>query len=155
MPTLASLLASATYLFNEGVVSRPRNLGLSPTEWRLLRALAKCDGPQMSELAQRAMVKRPTLSRAIDCLERRRLVERSKADEDQRCCRVLLTERGRQVAARLLSRAGKRQLEISQSLGAEEVQRLEACLSQLICVLDGTAPASGEEFDHSLDLTFG
>jgi DNA-binding MarR family transcriptional regulator len=155
MPTLAALVARATYLFDERFVSRARNLGLSPTERRLLAALAKCDGPHMSELAQRIMIKRPTLSKAIDGLERRQLVERFKADHDHRWCRVQLTERGREVAARLLSRVRKRQLEISQSFRAEEVQRLEACLSYLISVLDGTAPASGEELDHSVYLTSG
>jgi DNA-binding MarR family transcriptional regulator len=155
MPILASLLASATYLFDADVVARARRLGLSETEWRLLTALAKCDGPQMSELAQRAMMKKPTLSKAIDGLERRKLAARFKADQDRRRCRVLLTERGRQAAERLLSCASKRQREISQSLTTEELQRLQAGLSRLISFLEGTAPPKGEQLDHRTKLTSG
>ena len=155
MPTLASLLASATYLFDADVVARARRLGLSETEWRLLTTLAKGDAPQMSELAQRAMMKRPSLSKAIDGLERRRLVERFKADQDLRRRRVLLTERGRRAAEKLLSCASKRQIEISQSFQAEELQRLTAGLSHLISVLEGAAPPNGEELDHRVKLTSG
>jgi DNA-binding MarR family transcriptional regulator len=139
MTTLASLVAQATQLLNEGLVAPMKDFGLSPTEERVLVALTKRNGRRMFELAEYAVVKQATLSKAVDCLERKRLVERVKVDKDRRCCLVLLTGRGRKIAARLIWRARWQLSALYHSLGAADTQRLETALSHLNYVLDGIA----------------
>jgi DNA-binding MarR family transcriptional regulator len=139
MTTMASLVARAAQLLNQGHVALAKDFRLSPTEERVLVALANHDGEQMSQLGQYAVVKQGTLSKAVDGLERKRLVERVKADDDRRRCLVRLSKDGGDVAGRLLCCARRRWAVLYRGLGAADVQKLEAALSRLNSVLDDIA----------------
>jgi DNA-binding MarR family transcriptional regulator len=144
MTSLVSLVTRAARLLNEGFVAGGREFGLSPTEERVLVALAERDGVRMFELAQYAVIKQATLSKAIDALESKRLAARVKTDKDRRCCLVRLSKRGRETAGRLLTHARAHRAVLYHRLGAADMQKLEIALSQLNQVLDeiaGRAPA--------------
>jgi MarR family transcriptional regulator, organic hydroperoxide resistance regulator len=133
--TLADLLARANHLLAERLYQQVRWQGISPTEWRLLAALSARDGIAMNELADLVLFKQPTLTKAIDRMERAELVERRTPATDRRRTLVHLTERGRRAAAPLLQRAQRHAAAIDRLLGEVKARELKGALASLIARL--------------------
>jgi DNA-binding MarR family transcriptional regulator len=130
--SFADLLARANFLLNASFHEQLRNHGLSATEWRVLAALSEHDGVKMTELADLVLFKQPTLTKAIDRMERTQLVQRRTPDEDRRRTLVFLTERGRRVAAPLVQRARQHDSTVTRALGVPVARELKTTLALLI-----------------------
>jgi len=131
---LTELLTRASHLLAESLRAQLKVQGLLATEWRVLAALAERDGLPMGDLAQTVLCRQPTLSRAIDRMERALLVERRMLPEDRRQSLVDLTERGRQLAAPLLASARDREIWVARVLGQAGLQK---CTVMLEAIIDG------------------
>lgn len=129
---LIELLARANRLLAEAVDARPARDGLSATDGRVLAALLAAEGTTMTELAERLQLKQPTLTKAIDRMERGLLVQRRTPPEDRRRTLVHITDRGRAIAAPLLDCARRYELRVRDVLGDAETRELEAALLLLI-----------------------
>ncbi len=70
--------------------------GLSPTQYNALRILrgAGDEGRACSEIAERMINRDPDITRLVDRLERRGLVERSREDRDRRVVTTRITAAG-------------------------------------------------------------
>ena len=130
--SLADLLARANFLLSESFYEQLKNHGLSATEWRVLAALSDHDGVKMTELADLVLFKQPTLTKAIDRMERAELVERRTPATDRRRTLVHLTERGRRIATPMLQRAQRHGASIERLLGEGKSRELKAALALLI-----------------------
>lgn len=144
--SLIELVARANHLLNESFCEQVKAHGLSPTEWRVLAALREREGVTMSELAELVLFKQPTLTKAIDRMERAQLVERRTPSEDRRRTQVYITEHGRQVADPLALRAGQHAAAVERMFGERASRELHAALSSLVARLaHAPQPASGDE----------
>jgi DNA-binding MarR family transcriptional regulator len=80
-----------------------KEFGLSIPEWRVLANLGRCGPLNAGELADRSSMDKPKVSRALQRLEARGLVQRTVVSADRRQVRLALTRRGRlqfrQIAA--------------------------------------------------------
>ena len=130
--SLSDLLARANFLLSESFYEQLRNHGLSATEWRVLAALSEHDGVKMTELAELVLFKQPTLTKAIDRMERAELVERRTPTTDRRRTLVHLTERGRRTAAPMLQRVQRHAAAIERLLGETKSRELKGALVSLI-----------------------
>jgi MarR family transcriptional regulator, organic hydroperoxide resistance regulator len=133
--TLVDLLARANHLLTERLYQQVRWQGISASEWRVLAALSARDGIAMNELADLVLFKQPTLTKAIDRMERAELVERRTPTTDRRRTLVHLTERGRCAAAPLLQRAQRHAVAIERLLGETKSRELKGALASLIARL--------------------
>jgi DNA-binding MarR family transcriptional regulator len=78
---------------------------VSLKEYDVLYALSKSDGPvRLTDLHRRVLLSQPALSRMVDRLVARGLVERCEDAGDRRVVRLTLTEAGRE-AQRTVGRA--------------------------------------------------
>jgi DNA-binding MarR family transcriptional regulator len=69
---------------------------ISMRDYDVLYTLSKCDGPlRLSELNRHVLLSQPALSRLVDRLADRGLVERHADAADGRCVLLSLTEAGR------------------------------------------------------------
>jgi MarR family transcriptional regulator, organic hydroperoxide resistance regulator len=130
--SLGGLLARAAHLISRGFDDQVNGHGLSNTEWRVLGALAQRDGVAMTELAEIVLFKQPTLTKAVDRMERAQLVQRRTPAEDRRRTLVYLTERGRRAAAPLVVRARQHDSAVNDALGETASRELKAALGVLI-----------------------
>jgi DNA-binding MarR family transcriptional regulator len=144
--SLSDLLARANFLLSESFYEQLRNHGLSATEWRVLAALSEHDGVKMTELAELVLFKQPTLTKAIDRMERTQLVQRRTPDEDRRRTLVFLTERGRRVVTPLVQRARQHDGTVTRALGVPVARELKAALSLLI---ERLLELTGGDLSHS------
>ncbi len=130
--SLIELVARANHLLAESFQGQVKSHGISNAEWRVLAALMEHDGVPMTELAELVLFKQPTLTKAIDRMERAELVQRRTPDEDRRRTLVHLTERGRRTAAPLAARARQYAIAVSRAVGDKESRELRSALLELI-----------------------
>jgi MarR family transcriptional regulator, organic hydroperoxide resistance regulator len=142
--SLGGLLARASHLVSAGFSHQIKGHGVSATAWRVLGALAERDGLTMTELAELVLFKQPTLTKAIDRMERDQLVQRRTPTEDRRRTLVYLTERGRRAAAPLVLRARQHDAAVARAIGERAYHDLKSALLELIGRLsEQDLPAAG------------
>jgi len=72
-----------------------RKLDITYIQFRVLQYLLEDDGKAIGEIARALAVRPPVLSRVVDQMEQRSLVERGVDPSDNRLTRVYLTQHGR------------------------------------------------------------
>jgi DNA-binding MarR family transcriptional regulator len=109
--------------------------GLSMPQFVTLRALGH--GPKSaSALAQVFGVSRPAITRMVDGLARKGLVERRHDPDDRRLAIISLTAQGRALHEATEAAAERFLADILARLPAERLDRLDAALADLVTLLD-------------------
>ena len=145
----AHLLSSLAPRLNRVVRTQVRPLaGLSLPQFIMLRALRL--GPLSSgALAQRFGVSRPTITRTVDGLVKKNLIERLPDGRDRRVTMIALTGAGRDLHATTEATAERHLSALIEPLSAERIERLIGALADLIGVLDAAEGADGACLDSS------
>ncbi len=105
--------------------------GVTVEQWRVLEGLSHRDGRAMSDIASRAMLPAPTLTKIVDRLVAGNLVHRRSHPYDRRRVLVLLTPRGRALRTRLDQVVQRHLTEMEQVLGASGLEQLTDLLARL------------------------
>ena len=74
-----------------------RGTDLTVPQADVVFTLGNTDGLTFSEIGERTLITKGTLTGVIDRLERKRLVRRMACTDDRRCIRATLTKRGNRV----------------------------------------------------------
>lgn len=98
---LASTSAAASAEFHAVV----RKHGLSVNDWRILACLRDRDGQMATRLARLALLEQSRLTRIVDQMAERGLVERRSDADDRRRVRVYLTTQGAELADAMVEKA--------------------------------------------------
>lgn len=79
-----------------GFVGVFKSVGLSPTQYNVLRILRGAGGPGLScgDIAERMVTRDPDLTRLLDRLEGRHLITRARDGEDRRVVTTRVTQAG-------------------------------------------------------------
>ncbi len=85
------LISDAARLLRTVFDRRMRKLGLTRSQWLVLRRLNRCPGASQSELADMLEIEKASAGRLIDRLEANGWVERRPDAEDRRVNRLFLT----------------------------------------------------------------
>jgi DNA-binding MarR family transcriptional regulator len=114
---------------------------LSMREYDVLYTLSKCAEPaRIGELNRHVLLSQPALSRMVDRLAERGLVERSADPADRRGVRLSLTDAGRACQRRIGRRHARSVARaMTARAGAAELRQLGA-----ICRKLASEPAAGE-----------
>ena len=110
--------------------------GLSPQQWRTIRVLQQESGLEISEVAKRTHLLLPSLSRIIQNLESRELIERRNVENDQRRKVLFLTNSGKQVFDQITPKSVQRYERIAELFGQEKLDQLDELLHQLVVSID-------------------
>jgi MarR family transcriptional regulator, organic hydroperoxide resistance regulator len=132
---LAYVLAEADRAVNERLGETLEAEGVTVEQWRILRALSDGRGHSMGDLARAALMPHPTLTKAVDRLAEHALVFRRQDDDDRRRVAVFLSDRGRDLVARLDRRATDHHLEVAEAYGTQRTERLMRALERLVASL--------------------
>lgn len=103
-------------------VARSLELPVQPAQMPLLMAIRMHEPISVGELAERLQLAQPTVTRALGPLERNGLVEARRAPGDQRTKRLVFTDKGRALMARIQT---------------ELLPRIEPAAAQLLAGLSG------------------
>ncbi|MHB8249727.1 MAG: MarR family winged helix-turn-helix transcriptional regulator [Acidithiobacillus sp.] len=102
-PFLAVLreLAQAYHAFSAYSAAHVRQLGLTPAQFDVIATLGNTQGMPLSQLAQKTLITKGTLTGIIDRLEEKGLVRREVPAGDRRSFRAVLTPEGELLFSRV------------------------------------------------------
>jgi len=141
---LLFLLAAASASASAGFHQIIREHGLRVPEWRALACLHDKDGQMITRLAALALMEQSAMTRVIERMEERKLVERRGDTRDRRRVRVYLAPEGRVLVDALVIEARGHEARIMAVLPATERQRLKQTLAHLINALPDNPLLSNE-----------
>jgi MarR family transcriptional regulator, organic hydroperoxide resistance regulator len=98
---LAYLLASAHRQMRIGIAQSIADEEVNEEHWRILEVVADEQGHSMGELAEKVLLNNPALTKNIDKLVSRGLVQRAQDERDSRKVLVYISDRGLEMVARL------------------------------------------------------
>lgn len=108
-----------------------RSHGLTEQQWRILRALAAVDTIEVTELARKAYLLGPSLSRILRDLEERNLIERRAVKTDLRRGVVSISASGLRLIEAVAPSSEAIYAEITQRYGADQLAALQDMLRTL------------------------
>jgi len=117
---------------------------LSPQQWRVIRVLVEVDELDASEIAQRSALLLPSLSRILQNLHKRRLVDRNPDVGDQRRSMISITPAGRALFETLSPVNEARYAYITEKFGYGKLELLYELLEELVEKIDEDDVADGE-----------
>ncbi len=118
---------------------------LSIWQWRIIAVLGERGGLTSTEVAQRTLMDKPTVSRAAASLIERGILERHIDREDRRRAPMRLTDEGEAIYAAVIPRARESERQLLDALSETESETLHNLLSRLAAVVSPDMPLWGEE----------
>lgn len=129
---LAFLLASAHRSMRIGLSNSLGDEEFTEEHWRILHVLSDEQGHSMGELAEQVLLNGPALTKNMDKLVSRGVVQRAADDFDNRRVWVFITDLGLSVVARLKERVDAHHETIEGALGPRKTSQLKKLLESLI-----------------------
>jgi DNA-binding MarR family transcriptional regulator len=129
---LAWLLASAHRNMKLSLAQLIADEQVNEEHWRILQAVSDEEGHSMSELAEQVLLNLPALTKNIDKLVSRGLVQRAADESDSRKVLVFISDRGLELLARLKPSVDAHHDAIEEALGPRNTKQLKKLLSRLI-----------------------
>lgn len=122
--------------------------GLHPGLARPLEILANNDGVTSRELAELLDIRPSSLTELLGKLETEGFVSRSADESDRRVSRVSLTDKGKELAAKLNAEHEQRKARASACFTDEETAQFCALCERLSQHLQSLAKEDGEDGEH-------
>lgn len=132
---LLYLLAASSEAASAEFHAQVRTTGIRVPEWRVLACLHDADGQMITRLAEIALVEQSRLTRIIDSMVKRGLLERRDDATDRRRVRIYLTTAGATLAADLVSLARVHEERLLEKLPVDQMDALKPALSTLLANL--------------------
>jgi DNA-binding MarR family transcriptional regulator len=129
---LAALLAQASHLVSKQFHQVARSAGVPVAEWRILATLAGGDALPVGQLARIVIAPQPTVTRQLDRMQAKGLVERLADQSDRRLALVRITPAGEVLAASLVRQARAHERRVLAPFGPDRAAQLKAMLREMI-----------------------
>src|SRR5689334_10506302 len=118
-------------LLSRGLVQILKTEDISPTQYNVLRILRGApDGLACGEIANRMITRDPDVTRLLDRLEKRKLIERGRDPQDRRTVMAKITREGLKLLARLDQPILQMHCVQLRQLGTERLRDLEELLQE-------------------------
>jgi DNA-binding MarR family transcriptional regulator len=129
---LAFLLASAHRHMRIGLGQSIGDEEFNEEHWRILQVLSDEQGRSMGELAERVLLNGPALTKNIDKLVSRGVVQRAADPGDNRKVLVYISDLGLETVARLKQRVDAHHESVEETLGTRKTIQLKRLLESFI-----------------------
>lgn len=106
--------------------------GVSEQQWRVIRVLGEQSPLDATELAERASILAPSLTRIIKALEERSLITRGKVEGDGRRVMLSIAPKGQVLISEVSPESGAIYDDVQRRLGHERYEQLLDLLEGLI-----------------------
>lgn len=109
-----------------------KRFGLSIPEWRVIAILGRYPGLSAVEVAERTLMDKVAVSRAVTKLVKSGRLDRQFADADRRRSILNLSEKGRQVHDEIAPLALQFERDLLEGISDEDVDRLGVTMERLL-----------------------
>lgn len=108
-----------------------KQLGLTEQQWRVIRILSQQGELEINRLAELACILKPSMTGVLARMEAAGIVDRRKAEQDQRRVLVRLAEKGEACFSSMSQNMEENYLRLQAQLGEEKLQTLLSLLNDL------------------------
>ncbi len=108
---------------------------LTAQQWRVIRALEQRGDMEVSELSDVCYILKPSMSRIVQNLQARGLIERRGNSEDRRRSTMALTDSGRVLFEKIAPASIERYQYITEKFGYGKLELLYELLDELVATL--------------------
>ena len=129
---LAALLAQASHLISAEFHHVVRDAGLTVAEWRILASLAGGAAVPVGRLAQLVIAPQPTVTRQLDRMAIKGLVQRVAHASDRRLTLACITRTGEALAGELIAQARAHERRVLAPFGAQRARLLKQVLGEIV-----------------------
>ncbi len=105
---------------------------LSIPEWRVIAILGRYPGLSAVEVAERTVMDKVAVSRAVTKLLKNGRIDRQFADADRRRSILNLSEEGRRVHNEIAPLALQFERDLLEGLGADDLEKLDVIMERLL-----------------------
>ena len=109
-----------------------KRFGVSIPEWRVIAILGRYPGLSAVEVADRTLMDKVAVSRAVTKLIKNGRIDREFADADRRRSILNLSDQGREVHNEIAPLALQFERELLQDIGTDDYETFAAVLEQLL-----------------------
>ena len=109
-----------------------KRFGVSIPEWRVIAILGRFPGLSAVEVAERTLMDKVAVSRAVTKLIKNGRIDRQFADADRRRSILNLSEEGKQVHNEIAPLALAFERELVEDISADDYEKFNAILEQLL-----------------------
>lgn len=110
--------------------------GVTEQQWRVMRVLFEVEEVTASDLADRALILAPSLSRILKTLEARGFIDLGRSPGDGRRARIRLSDSGRAFIRSVSPESAAVYAKIGERIGADRLEKLLTLLDQANTALD-------------------
>jgi MarR family transcriptional regulator, organic hydroperoxide resistance regulator len=129
---LSYLLASANRQMKLGIAQSIADEDVNEEHWRILQVVSDEQGHSMGELAEQVLLNGPALTKNIDRLVSRGLVQRAADERDSRKVLVYISDRGLEMVRRLTRSVDALHETLETALGPRNTSQLKRLLERFI-----------------------
>lgn len=104
---------------------------MTPEQWNVLARLCEVEGMNQCQLGDKALKDRHNMTRILNRLEKKGLVERRRCPDDRRSFRLYATDAGRAVEKELTAIALKQRDYRYKGMSEQEIELLRGLLEQI------------------------
>ncbi|HOT44809.1 MAG TPA: MarR family transcriptional regulator [Spirochaetota bacterium] len=128
--SLGFLIASTMTRLRILVLRKIKEYGydITPEQGHVLNAIGESEGISQSEIAGRTMKDKPTITRILDNLEKKKLIERRSDTGDRRAYRIYLTAKGKEKIAMFMKIIEEVDEKAFRGLNDNDIRKLEEIL---------------------------
>lgn len=130
---LGYLLARCSYEVSAKFHQKLKEEGVPVISWRVLSSI-RHEADTVNELARKVLVNQSTLSKALDRMERDKLIRRQRDPEFRSRINIQITNQGIKMIDRLIDIANQHEQQTLNRLSESDMQNLRALLKKLIDV---------------------
>lgn len=108
-----------------------QEIPLTEQQWRVIRALNEFEELESKQLAELCCILSPSLTGIINRLEQQGYIKRRKSSEDQRRILISLTDKSKEMFARMSPLLEARYQEMTERFSPNDMKKLEELLNKL------------------------
>jgi len=121
----------ASFLFSRFVAKELESIGMRASYRHVMKPLMEADGLTQLDLVKITKLKAPTISITLRNMEREGIVRREKNDNDRRETHVFITDKGRQMHAKVLEAFDKAEQVMLGGLSEDELSAVGALMEKM------------------------
>lgn len=114
----------ASFLFGRFVAKELEDIGMRASYRHVMKPLMEQDGLTQLELVNITKLKAPTISITLRNMEREGIVRREKNDNDRRETHVFITDKGREMHAKVLEAFDKAEKTMLSGISDKELESI-------------------------------
>lgn len=114
------------------LAARFKPFDITTEQWSVLSRLSEQEGISQKELANRSLKDQPTVTRILDCLERKDLIRKTANAEDRRSFLIYMTEKGKVVVGELLPHFHQALADVTEGIPEKQIELFRETLYRMI-----------------------